>query len=298
MSVVLRTLPGQRHVPFLPREQVLQLRDERVRSLVAYAAANVPYYRELDPRDIRTAEELQRLPVLDKKTVQRDPELFRPETRLGPESLTLRTAGSTGTPVTVYRDQRGLLENIAYAERERAVETGLAQRRYRYPAATIVALDGNLPRVRALGFRFLEKADADDYARLRPGVAATAVRHRLEHERCFGAWHDGRLVSARWVASGSADIEYLGRVLALAECEVWISDTFTDPAYRGHDVSPAAGAALARALAAEGVVRQLGGVLPENPLGVRAYEQAGYRRVGTVGYLRIGPWRRDFVRRG
>jgi GNAT superfamily N-acetyltransferase len=150
----------------------------------------------------------------------------------------------------------------------------------------------------ALGLRFLEQADADDYARLRPGVAATAVRQRLEHEQCFGAWHDGRLVSARWVASGSAEIEYLGRVLALAEGEVWISDTFTDPAYRGHDVSPAAGAALARALAAEGVVRQLGGVLPENPLGVRAYEQAGYRRVGTVGYLRIGPWRRDFVRRG
>jgi hypothetical protein len=149
----------------------------------------------------------------------------------------------------------------------------------------------------ALEFRFLAPADAEDYARLRPGVRAETVRSRLERERCFGAWHAGTLVSTRWIASGTAEIDYLGRELRLEPGVVWISDTYTDPRVRGHDVSPAAGAALSRALAAEGVERQLGGVHPENALGRRAFEQAGYRRVGTIGYIRLGRRRRDFVHR-
>ena len=149
-----------------------------------------------------------------------------------------------------------------------------------------------------LSFRFLTLGDAESYARLRPGVPPPAVRERLARERCFGAWLDGRLISTRWVARGSAEIEYLGRTLELDAGDVWIADTFTDPDHRGHDVSPAAGAALARALRSEGIERQLGGVLPENALGVRAYEQAGYRRAGAVGYVRFGRFRRDFLRRG
>jgi GNAT superfamily N-acetyltransferase len=149
----------------------------------------------------------------------------------------------------------------------------------------------------ALDFRFLEPSDGEDYAQFRPGVSAATVRERLERERCFGAWRDGRLASTRWVTSGSVEIEYLGMRLALADEETWISDTFTDPEHRGRDVSPAAGAALARALAAEGITNQFAGVLPENPLGVRAYEQAGYRRVGTIGYVRLGRRRWDFMRR-
>jgi hypothetical protein len=104
------------------------------------------------------------------------------------------------------------------------------------------------------------------------------------------------LVSTRWVTANSVWVDYLGRWLPLAPGEVWISDTFTDPEHRGQDVSPAAGAALARALVGEGVRAQLAGVLPENPLGVRAYGQAGYLTVCTIGYIRIGR-RRDFVRR-
>ena len=148
-----------------------------------------------------------------------------------------------------------------------------------------------------LAFGFVQPAHAEDYARLQPGATAEGVRERLERERCYGAWHNGRLVSTRWIATGTANVEYLGRVLALAPGEAWISETFTDPGYRGHAVSGAAGAALARALADEGIRVQLGGVFPENQLGLRAFEKAGYRPVGTIGYVRVGPWRRDFLRR-
>jgi phenylacetate-coenzyme A ligase PaaK-like adenylate-forming protein len=100
MLVVLQALPRQRRLPFLPREEVLELRDRRLRELVAYAAAHVPYYLDLDPGDIGTAEDLARLPLLDKATVQRDPEQFRAGTPLARDALTFRTSGSTGTPVT------------------------------------------------------------------------------------------------------------------------------------------------------------------------------------------------------
>ena len=33
---------------------------------------------------------------------------------------------------------------------------------------------------------------------------------------------------------------------------------------------------------------------PENTMGIRANEKAGYRIVGRIGYLKLGPWRRDF----
>jgi RimJ/RimL family protein N-acetyltransferase len=149
----------------------------------------------------------------------------------------------------------------------------------------------------ALDFGFIQPAHAEDYARLQPGATAVSVRERLEHERCFGAWHNGRLISTRWIATGTTNVEYLGRMLALAPREAWISETFTHAAYRGHAVSGAAGAALARALAGEGIRVQLAGVFPENQLGLRAFEKAGYRPVGTIGYVRVGPWRRDFLRR-
>jgi phenylacetate-CoA ligase len=152
--VVLRALPRQRRIPYLAPDEVRRLRDERVRDLTRFAEASVPYYRALfaregiDAREIRSAEDVAALPLLDKGTVQDDPEQFRPQTPLAREALAFRTAGSTGTPVTVYRDRRALLENIAYAERERMVETVLCGRRYGYSAATIAAVEGNFSRVR------------------------------------------------------------------------------------------------------------------------------------------------------
>src|SRR3954469_25446062 len=142
MAIVLRTAPGQRRALYVPRDELLRRRDERVRELVSYAARHVPYYRDLDPREIRTADDLELLPLLEKTTVQQDPEQFRADTPLGRDALTFRTAGSTGPRVRPFRAPGGLLGNIASAERDRAVETGLAGRRYRSPSATIAVSGG------------------------------------------------------------------------------------------------------------------------------------------------------------
>ena len=133
-----------------------------------------------------------------------------------------------------------------------------------------------------LAFGFVD--DADD----------ERGRERLARgDRCFAARQAGTIVSSRWSAERRAHVAYLDLWLDLDPGDVYLSETFTDPARRGHGVSGAAGTRLAAALAAEGHRRILAGVLSENHAGTRAYEKAGYRRVGRLGYVGLGPWRRS-----
>lgn len=125
-AVVVRALRGQRRVPFLPRQKVEALRDRRVRSVVSHAARTVPFYRDLfareriDPRQIRSAADLARLPVLDKDLVRSQPELFLSQGRAARDALSFLTSGSTGAAMRVHHDRRSVLANIAFGERERA----------------------------------------------------------------------------------------------------------------------------------------------------------------------------------
>jgi len=124
-AVVAASLPGQSAVPFWPRERIEALRDRRLRKLVAYAAATVPYYRELfrregiDPRSIRGAADLERLPLLDREQVRAEPERFVSESRAARGALQFTTSGSTATPLRVFHDRASVLRNMAYGERER-----------------------------------------------------------------------------------------------------------------------------------------------------------------------------------
>src|SRR5580765_2132109 len=99
--VVLRHM-GQKRVPYLPEEQWRALSDARVRAIVRHAAATVPHYRDLfraegiDVRDIRTARDLDRLPLLDKAMVSQAPERFRSEVVNDTDALPFVTSGSTG----------------------------------------------------------------------------------------------------------------------------------------------------------------------------------------------------------
>jgi phenylacetate-CoA ligase len=126
-AVILAHLPGQARFPFRSPEAVRARRDAAVRRMVAYAAANVPYYHELfareriDPTSIRTADDLSRLPLLEKSTVQREPRCFVSQSRAGSTAVRFVTSGTTGSPLEVWHDRRSLLANLAYGERERAM---------------------------------------------------------------------------------------------------------------------------------------------------------------------------------
>jgi phenylacetate-CoA ligase len=126
-AVVAAQVPGQWRLPYRPLAETLADRDRRVRSMVRHAAETVPYYRRLfteqriDPCEVRTAGDLDCLPLLDKTALAADPDAFLSESPVARHRLRLVTSGTSGLRVTVYHDRRSALANIAFSERERAV---------------------------------------------------------------------------------------------------------------------------------------------------------------------------------
>ena len=141
-------------IEYRDREKIEQLRDRRVRKIARYAAKNVPYYREwfqkngIDPREIKTATDLECLPVLEKATVIQDPERFRSESRRGRSAIEFNSSGSTGTPLTFYHDQRSILANIAFSEPERSVKTSFMSRQFGYRMLAITRSASTVAKVR------------------------------------------------------------------------------------------------------------------------------------------------------
>jgi phenylacetate-CoA ligase len=140
-------------VPYLPSQQWRALRDARVRSIVRHAAATVPHYRDLfraeriDPRDIRSAADLDRLPLLEKATIWQAPERFLSESFNRSNAMPLITSGSTGKPLTVYHDHESLLANIAFGERERAVIAALCGKGVRWREVLLLYKGSTLGKV-------------------------------------------------------------------------------------------------------------------------------------------------------
>jgi phenylacetate-CoA ligase len=87
----------------------------RLRRLVAHAYARVPFYRRwfddagARPEQIRTLDDLARLPLLTKKVLRELPsqELLDREARREDCYLT-ETSGSTGQPTRIYKDTRAI----------------------------------------------------------------------------------------------------------------------------------------------------------------------------------------------
>jgi phenylacetate-CoA ligase len=106
---------------WLPTAELQQLQDAAVRKMVAFAATEVPYYRELFAREkirvehIRTVSDLRILPFTDKATVQREGERFRPD-RIRIAAHASQTGGTTGRPVTYWMSSSAIQFNYATYE--------------------------------------------------------------------------------------------------------------------------------------------------------------------------------------
>jgi phenylacetate-CoA ligase len=92
------------------RKDLVAYQDERLAHLVAFASKEVPYYRDLfqerriDPREIRSAADLKRLPLLAKSTIRAGHERFIAASSRRSVLSMGRTSGTTGAPLTLYRD--------------------------------------------------------------------------------------------------------------------------------------------------------------------------------------------------
>lgn len=140
----------QARFPFLPEAAIRQAQERRIRATVAYACAHVPYYREtmrklrLSPEDIRTASDLARLPLIERDQLQRDPEFFLSAEWPSQDCVLLQSGGTTGAPVTIFRDPASLLAEAAHRERLRSLVSRLAGSRIRYREAMISPLDSSV----------------------------------------------------------------------------------------------------------------------------------------------------------
>ena len=144
---------GQGRYPYRPLAQVYADRDRRARRMTAYAYRYVPYYREtmarlgLTPADFQSADDLDKLPILERDQLQRDPEYFTSTAPLARGRLSVRNSGTTGKPCTFYYDSRTLFQDAAYGERARAVMSPLLGRSMGYRLTVIAAPTGSTTRV-------------------------------------------------------------------------------------------------------------------------------------------------------
>jgi len=123
----------ERRVPFLKPETLDRLQRWRLQRIIRHAFETVPFYRNamtergLQPSDFRTADDLEKLPLIDLADVARDPERFCSSLYPDSRRLCLKTSGSSeGFALRVYWDRSSVLAKVAHAERDRMVLAGIA----------------------------------------------------------------------------------------------------------------------------------------------------------------------------
>ena len=153
---------------------------------------------------------------------------------------------------------------------------------------------GALPGVE---LRRLTEDDVGAVVVLRPSLDAGAVCRRFDAGHiAIGAWDGDRLVSAVWFSLGEAWIPELDRRLELASGQAFGYDSFTAPDWRGRGVASYRSTFAARVLTTLGQHHAVGFIMVHNRSSRRSSLKSGYRPFGTIGRVRIGPWRRDFLR--
>ncbi|TVZ04479.1 phenylacetate--CoA ligase family protein [Trebonia kvetii] len=103
-------------------ETISRYQDRRLRQLVRLAEARSPFYRAwfreagLDPRSVRTAADLARLPLLERSDLVTGAERFQ----VYPSRLLweARSSGTTGAPITCYRTPGSSVFELSALERQ------------------------------------------------------------------------------------------------------------------------------------------------------------------------------------
>ena len=156
-----------------------------------------------------------------------------------------------------------------------------------------------VPRAPGLAARELACAAADlaAYADFRPDVPPGVARDRLQRgERCYVAEQNGEILSAVWTTPGPVRLDYLQCVVQIAAPDCYGYDSFTCASRRGEDLASLRSELMKECMRTAGCRRLIATQLPENTNQRRRAQRFGYRPLGVVGWVGIGPWRRIFVR--
>ena len=102
------------------RDRLRAYRDERLREVISVAYENVPFYRrrfdelKLHPSDIRTVDDLQKLPYLTKDDIRRAGKDIVAVNYPRRRALVAPTSGATGYPLTIWWSRRSAQMEYAF----------------------------------------------------------------------------------------------------------------------------------------------------------------------------------------
>jgi len=95
-----------------PYDELKRDQEKQLRHMISFAYENVPYYRNLFkglgllPKDIRTIEDLEKVPILTKDIIKEHWEEFKPVNLSSMKYYDQATGGSTGTPMQYRLSKR------------------------------------------------------------------------------------------------------------------------------------------------------------------------------------------------
>ncbi|HWR97503.1 MAG TPA: hypothetical protein VN317_03705 [Candidatus Methanoperedens sp.] len=140
---------------WLSHEQLVSWQNERIRRLIEHAYCNVPYYRDvmnnlnLRPADIRSGQDLAKLPVLTREDIKENSQRLVAENigRLKRKGLVKgHTSGTTGSPLEFYWDRATCVVNNAVDWRQKSwAGIGQFERCAVILGRTIVPIDRQRP---------------------------------------------------------------------------------------------------------------------------------------------------------
>lgn len=148
-----------------------------------------------------------------------------------------------------------------------------------------------------LTVRHLTPDDVAAYAAFRPEQGRAECDRRLaEGHWCSATWRGAEIVSAAWAVGRRAWIEYLELGIQLGPDEVYSYDLYTVPGLRGRRITSATRVPHLRYLSEQGYRRSLATLAPLNRSAASLQDAIGYRPIGWIGYVGLGPCRRTFCR--
>jgi hypothetical protein len=137
-----------------------------------------------------------------------------------------------------------------------------------------------------------------DYVAFAPNANEDRVRRQLaDGSRIYAAWSDGRIISAGWLDVDTAHFDAVGASVPIAPGVVYARGSYTVPELRSRNVATVGYVTALRLLREEGFVRAVGFVLPEARSSLGPVTKAGLERVGSLGWVGLGPLRIYFFRR-
>jgi hypothetical protein len=119
----------------------------------------------------------------------------------------------------------------------------------------------------------------------------TVMRSLAAGCRCFGAWHEGALVSAYWMGTSCWTPRHLGGDPQLAPGEVAFFGALTAPEHRRRSLFAAVTASMLAASQAQGFKTAVVLVAPWNQTALRAQLKVGFRPRCRYRVVGVGPWR-------